>query len=120
MIVFIQMYTSMSLSSLTIENNLSIANILFFFSSINIHDELIQHHHWCSRLSSYLSTIDSNDIDQIEKILLSMISFADACGHNWISVLPIIEKFLANSTKDNLESIENFRTNLSQIFINDL
>lgn len=89
------------------------------YKNINIHDELIQQN-WCSRLSSYLSTINSNDIDRIEKILLSMISFADVCRHDWISVLPIVDRFLANSTSDNLKSIQNFRTNLSQTLTNDL
>ncbi len=93
--------------------------LVFFFSSIDIRDQLVKHG-WCSRISYHLSTTDPNDYDQIEKLLTVMIPLTDACRMEFVSSLSILEKLNNNLHVDLIRQIENLRTNLEKSFSSDL
>jgi len=104
--------------------------ILFlFFCSIHIRDQLVKHG-WCLRISHYLQTVDYNDFDQIEKILIAMIPLTDACRMDFLSLLPILDKLNDIYTKNHLNddstyidiliNIQNLRTTLQQTSSIDL
>lgn len=106
-------------------------NKIFVNSSrIDIRDQLIKHG-WCSRISHHLSSIDSNEMEQIEKLLLAIISLADVCRADFASSsLNILDKLHEIYSKKHLvepsnntellQHLENLRRNLSQTISNDL
>ncbi len=65
-------------------------------SSIEIRDQLVAHG-WCSRLSTRFTSFNPDDIDYIEKIIATMISFIDDCRANFISLIPTLVKLKTNS-----------------------
>lgn len=71
------MKSKLTLKKLLIEKN-------FCASRIDIRDQLLKHG-WCSRLSAHLSTIDLNEMEQIEKLLRAMISLTDGCRSDFVS-----------------------------------
>jgi hypothetical protein len=101
----------------------------YFYFSIHIRDELVKHG-WCVRVSHLLTSIDPNNFDQIEKILMSMIPLTDVCRNDFVSLLPILDELNDIYTKLNhndgssytemLNNIQNLRLNLRQSLGSDL
>ena len=106
--------------------------IYFFYyccSSIHIRNELIKHG-WCSHISHHLTTINHNNFDQIEKLIMAMIPLTDACRIEFVTLLPILDKLndiYGNNSfnQDSLyidisSNLQNLRKNLQQISSIDL
>lgn len=102
----------------------------FCSSRIDIRDQLLKHG-WCSRLSTHLSTIDPNEMEQIEKLLRAMILLTDVCRTDFVSSsLTALDKLHDIYSKRHLSDdsthldlllhLENLRRLFQQTVSNDL
>lgn len=95
----------------------SIVEIFVLCFSINILEQLVKHN-WYSYLSHYLMSIDLNEFDQIEKILMALIPLTDACRDDFVSLLPILDKLNDVYSRHNLNEYStyiNVLTNLQTL-----
>ncbi|CAF1589569.1 unnamed protein product [Rotaria sp. Silwood1] len=112
------------MNDLIIEKDQAMNDKQHIYENIHIRDELVKYN-WCSYISHYLISIDLNDFDQIDKLLIAMISLTDVCRNDFVSLVPILDKLndIYTTTNPNeystymniLTNIQKFRKNLLQI-----
>ncbi|CAF3732255.1 unnamed protein product [Rotaria sp. Silwood1] len=112
------------MNDLIIEKDQAMNDKQHIYENIHIRDELVKYN-WCSYISHYLISIDLNDFDQIDKLLIAMISLTDVCRNDFVSLVPILDKLndIYTTTNPNeystymniLTNIQKLRKNLLQI-----